>query len=232
MGQATIPEAEGEAQAIQLVNEAAEKYFIGNAQLLQARDGREGVVAERQDRDPGDSDLVNMIGDMAGVAPLPIKPAQPNPTPGQPPSETVTRAHPERAGQTREPPGPPFLRTCPLGLQLLRRPRILATSRRSTCGGPVVLAQAHDPSLSCSPRSLLVGLTALSVFMQCPAAPPVPPPPSQSPAVRLSPPPSRDSVASRDSRAPRRRRPLYARPGLVSREPAGPSRRRHLRPAA
>src|SRR5664280_1989338 len=32
--QAKILEAEGEAQAIRLVNEAADKYFIGNAQLL------------------------------------------------------------------------------------------------------------------------------------------------------------------------------------------------------
>ena len=32
--QANILKAEGEAQAIKLVNEAAEKYFIGNAQKL------------------------------------------------------------------------------------------------------------------------------------------------------------------------------------------------------
>ncbi|MCL5318511.1 MAG: SPFH/Band 7/PHB domain protein [Thaumarchaeota archaeon] len=31
---ATVLEAEGKAQAIQIVNEAAEKYFVGNAQLL------------------------------------------------------------------------------------------------------------------------------------------------------------------------------------------------------
>ena len=34
MKQANILKAEGEAQAIQLVNEAAEQYFIGNAQKL------------------------------------------------------------------------------------------------------------------------------------------------------------------------------------------------------
>ncbi len=32
--QARILEAEGEAQAIKLVNEAADQYFVGNAQLL------------------------------------------------------------------------------------------------------------------------------------------------------------------------------------------------------
>ena len=32
--QAKILEAEGDAQAIKLVNEAANKYFVGNAQLL------------------------------------------------------------------------------------------------------------------------------------------------------------------------------------------------------
>jgi len=32
--QAKILEAEGEAQAIQLVNEAADKFFVGNAQML------------------------------------------------------------------------------------------------------------------------------------------------------------------------------------------------------
>jgi NAD binding domain of 6-phosphogluconate dehydrogenase len=37
--QAKILEAEGEAQAIKLVNEAADKYFVGNAQLLK-RNGR------------------------------------------------------------------------------------------------------------------------------------------------------------------------------------------------
>jgi regulator of protease activity HflC (stomatin/prohibitin superfamily) len=32
--QAKILQAEGDAEAIRLVNEAAEKYFIGNAQIL------------------------------------------------------------------------------------------------------------------------------------------------------------------------------------------------------
>ena len=68
---AKVLEAEGEAQAIALVNEAAEKYFVGNAQLL-----RRIEAAERALRDnakivlPNDRDLVNIIGDMAGVLPL------------------------------------------------------------------------------------------------------------------------------------------------------------------
>ena len=32
---------------------------------------------------PSDGNLVNVIGDLAGIAPVPVKPAQPNPTPGQ-----------------------------------------------------------------------------------------------------------------------------------------------------
>jgi regulator of protease activity HflC (stomatin/prohibitin superfamily) len=72
--QGQILEAEGEAEAIRLVNEAANKYFIGNAQLL-----RKLETLERSLRDnakivvPGDSDLVNVIGDMSGVLPLKMK---------------------------------------------------------------------------------------------------------------------------------------------------------------
>lgn len=69
--QAAILKAEGEAQAIALVNEAAEKYFIGNAQLLRKiqmletslKDNAKIVV-------PAGSDLVNVMGEMAGVTPL------------------------------------------------------------------------------------------------------------------------------------------------------------------
>ena len=51
--QAKILEAEGEAQAIQLVNEAAEKYFVGNAQLLRRLITVERALClERQDRRP------------------------------------------------------------------------------------------------------------------------------------------------------------------------------------
>jgi regulator of protease activity HflC (stomatin/prohibitin superfamily) len=69
---AKILEAEGEALAIQLVNEAAEKYFVGNAQLL-----RRLITVERALSTntkiivPSNSELVNVIGDMSGVLPIP-----------------------------------------------------------------------------------------------------------------------------------------------------------------
>ncbi len=69
--QANILKAEGEAQAIKLVNEAANKFFVGNAQLL-----RRIQMAEESLRNntkiivPDGSDLVNVLGDMAGVLPL------------------------------------------------------------------------------------------------------------------------------------------------------------------
>jgi regulator of protease activity HflC (stomatin/prohibitin superfamily) len=69
--QAKILEAEGEAQAIQLVNQAAEKYFVGNAQLL-----RRLITVERSLATntkvvvPMNSQLVNIVGEMAGIVPL------------------------------------------------------------------------------------------------------------------------------------------------------------------
>jgi len=72
--QAKILHAEGEAEAIRLVNEAADKYFIGNAQLL-----RKLETVENSLRDnakvviPTGSELVNVIGEMAGVLPLTTK---------------------------------------------------------------------------------------------------------------------------------------------------------------
>ena len=69
--QAKILEAEGQAQAIQLVNEAADKYFVGNAQLLKKLETVEASLAENTKIVvPTDSDLVNVIGDLAGVLPL------------------------------------------------------------------------------------------------------------------------------------------------------------------
>ncbi len=69
--QAKILEAQGEAEAIRLVNEAAEKYFIGNAQILRRlqtvetslKDNAKIVV-------PAGSELVNVVGEMAGIVPL------------------------------------------------------------------------------------------------------------------------------------------------------------------
>ncbi len=69
--QAKILEAQGEAEAIQLVNEAAEKYFVGNAQLLRKLQALETSLRNNTKIVvPSDSDLVNVIGEMAGVLPL------------------------------------------------------------------------------------------------------------------------------------------------------------------
>jgi len=66
-----ILQAEGEAEAIRLVNEAANKYFIGNAQLLRKLEALEKALADNAKIVvPSDSDLVNVIGEMAGVLPL------------------------------------------------------------------------------------------------------------------------------------------------------------------
>ena len=68
---ADVPTHVVEAEAIRLVNEAANRYFVGNAQLL-----RKLETLERALRDnakivlPGDAELVNVIGDLAGVLPL------------------------------------------------------------------------------------------------------------------------------------------------------------------
>ena len=69
--QAKILEAEGEAQAIKLVNEAAELYFIGNAQLLRKLQAVETSLKNNAKIVlPSGSDLVNVIGEMSGVLPL------------------------------------------------------------------------------------------------------------------------------------------------------------------
>jgi regulator of protease activity HflC (stomatin/prohibitin superfamily) len=60
--------AEADGDAIKIVNEAAEKYFVGNAQLLKKletvseslRDNAKIIV-------PSNSDLVNVISDLAGA---------------------------------------------------------------------------------------------------------------------------------------------------------------------
>ncbi len=72
--QANILEAEGEAEAIQLVNEAAEKYFVGNAQILRKIEAMEVALGENAKIViPEGSDIVNMIGEMAGIIPMPKK---------------------------------------------------------------------------------------------------------------------------------------------------------------
>ncbi|MFH1160936.1 MAG: SPFH domain-containing protein [bacterium] len=68
---AAILRAEGEAQAIQLVNEAAEQFFIGNAQLLRRIQMVETALQDNAKIIvPEGSDLVNVLGEMAGVIPL------------------------------------------------------------------------------------------------------------------------------------------------------------------
>jgi regulator of protease activity HflC (stomatin/prohibitin superfamily) len=69
--QAQILKAEGEAQAIQLVNEAADRYFVGNAQLLRRlQTVEESLRNNSKIVLPTDGELVNVIGDLAGVLPL------------------------------------------------------------------------------------------------------------------------------------------------------------------
>lgn len=69
--QARILEAEGEAEAIKLVNEAAERYFTGNAQLLRKLEAVEkSLQANAKIVVPSNTELVNVIGEMAGVLPL------------------------------------------------------------------------------------------------------------------------------------------------------------------
>jgi regulator of protease activity HflC (stomatin/prohibitin superfamily) len=69
--QAKILEAEGEAQAIKLVNEAAETYFIGNAQLLRKLQAMETALKNNSKIVlPAGSDLINVIGEMSGVLPI------------------------------------------------------------------------------------------------------------------------------------------------------------------
>eukprot|EP01156_Anaeramoeba_ignava_P005412 Anaeramoba_ignava/a258690_4.p2 GENE.a258690_4~~a258690_4.p2 ORF type:complete len:120 (+),score=8.62 a258690_4:2-361(+) len=69
--QGKILAAEGEAQAIKLVNEAAQQYFVGNAQMLRRLEALETSLRDNAKIVlPTDSDLVNVIGEMAGVMPI------------------------------------------------------------------------------------------------------------------------------------------------------------------
>jgi regulator of protease activity HflC (stomatin/prohibitin superfamily) len=69
--QSKILNAEGEAEAIKLVNEAADKYFTGNAQLLKKLETVEASLKSNSKIVvPSGAELVNVIGEMAGVMPL------------------------------------------------------------------------------------------------------------------------------------------------------------------
>jgi regulator of protease activity HflC (stomatin/prohibitin superfamily) len=69
--QANILRAEGEAQAIKLVNEAAQAYFVGNAQLLRKLEATETALKNNAKIVvPTGSELINVIGELAGVVPI------------------------------------------------------------------------------------------------------------------------------------------------------------------
>lgn len=65
---ARILEAEGKAEAIKLENEAAEKYFIGNAQILKSLEvTNDSLKNNSKIVIPQGSELVNVIGEMSNV---------------------------------------------------------------------------------------------------------------------------------------------------------------------
>ncbi len=69
--QSKILHAEGEAEAIKLVNEAADKYFVGNAQLLRKLEALEASLEKNAKIIiPSGTELVNIMGDMAGIVPF------------------------------------------------------------------------------------------------------------------------------------------------------------------
>jgi regulator of protease activity HflC (stomatin/prohibitin superfamily) len=69
--QAKILAAEGEAMAIKLVNEAANEYFIGNAQLLRKLEATETSLKNNAKIIvPEGNELINVIGDISGVLPI------------------------------------------------------------------------------------------------------------------------------------------------------------------
>jgi regulator of protease activity HflC (stomatin/prohibitin superfamily) len=69
--QSKILHAEGEAGAIKLVNEAADKYFVGNAQLLRKLEAIEKSMEKNAKIViPAGTELINIIGDMAGIIPI------------------------------------------------------------------------------------------------------------------------------------------------------------------
>ena len=69
--QARILQAEGESQAIKLVNEAANQYFVGNAQILRKLEAVESAFQNNAKIVvPSDSELVNIVSELAGILPL------------------------------------------------------------------------------------------------------------------------------------------------------------------
>lgn len=69
--QSKILHAEGEAEAIKLVNDAADKYFVGNAQMLRKLEAMESALENNTKIViPAGTELVNIIGEMAGIVPI------------------------------------------------------------------------------------------------------------------------------------------------------------------
>jgi regulator of protease activity HflC (stomatin/prohibitin superfamily) len=67
--QARILHAEGEAEAIRLVNEAADRYFVGNSQLLKRLETAQFALQNNAKIIvPAGQQLVNVIGDLAGIS--------------------------------------------------------------------------------------------------------------------------------------------------------------------
>jgi len=68
---ARILQAEGESEAIKLVNEAAEKFFVGNAQILRKLEAVEKSLKDNAKIViPANTELINVIGEMAGILPI------------------------------------------------------------------------------------------------------------------------------------------------------------------
>jgi regulator of protease activity HflC (stomatin/prohibitin superfamily) len=69
--QAKILETEGEAQAIKLVDEVEDKYFVGNAQSLRRlMEVETALSSNTKIVVPSNTELVNVIGELAGIMPL------------------------------------------------------------------------------------------------------------------------------------------------------------------
>ena len=67
--QAKILEAQGQAESIKLVNESANKYFVGNAQLLKKLETTENALRSNSKIViSSDSELINVIGDLSGAS--------------------------------------------------------------------------------------------------------------------------------------------------------------------
>lgn len=89
--QGAILKAEGEAEAIKLVNEAANKYFVGNAQILRKLEAAERALASNSKVVvPANTSLINVISDTAGV-PIIIPQKQGFGEPPEAPAPPVSR---------------------------------------------------------------------------------------------------------------------------------------------